>query len=352
MLSHEIQDLLLHAAEDADRDLNWPSDSMEALRKAGCLGWSVPTEYGGTALTTGDLFTGHEQIASACLTTSFILSQREAAIRRLALGPEHLRQRFLPGLATGELFATVGLSQLTTSRQHGAPALQAVPQSDGSYQLNGTIPWVTGADQADVIIVGATLEDKTQILFALPTGKPGVTFDAPVPLAASSGSRTCAVLCEHVMIESELLLAGPVEQVLGPVGGGGLETSNLALGLSEAATDYLEHEAEIRTDMNEVATHFRSCVDEIRSRLHKLAVSPKNSEATMKIRSECTLLAMRSSQMCLLVAKGAGFVVPHPAQRWSRQAMFFLVWSCPRPVAMGVVESLMMDGQNQSECHG
>ena len=33
------------------------------------------------------------------------------------------------------------------------------------------------------------------------------------------------------------------------------------------------------------------------------------------------------------LAKGVGFVHPHPAQRWARQALFFLVWSCPRPAA-------------------
>ena len=39
-----------------------------------------------------------------------------------------------------------------------------------------------------------------------------------------------------------------------------------------------------------------------------------------------------ATQTALLAAKGTGFVAPHPAQRWARQALFFLVWSCPQPV--------------------
>ena len=42
-------------------------------------------------------------------------------------------------------------------------------------------------------------------------------------------------------------------------------------------------------------------------------------------------------------AKGAGFVRPHPAQRWARQALFFLVWSCPRPAAEALLEELAPD---------
>ena len=54
-----------------------------------------------------------------------------------------------------------------------------------------------------------------------------------------------------------------------------------------------------------------------------------------------TRLALQATQVALTVAKGAGFVAPHPAQRWARQALFFLVWSCPRPAAEGIIEHLL-----------
>ena len=59
---------------------------------------------------------------------------------------------------------------------------------------------------------------------------------------------------------------------------------------------------------------------------------------------QCTRLALRATQAALLAAKGTGFVAPHPAQRWARQALFFLVWSCPRPVAEGVLGDLSDGG--------
>jgi hypothetical protein len=51
------------------------------------------------------------------------------------------------------------------------------------------------------------------------------------------------------------------------------------------------------------------------------------------LRQRANSLVLRASQAALAAAKGSGYVVGHPAGRWCREALFFLVWSCPQPVA-------------------
>jgi hypothetical protein len=51
-----------------------------------------------------------------------------------------------------------------------------------------------------------------------------------------------------------------------------------------------------------------------------------------ELRSRANSLVLRSSQAALTAAKGSGYVLGHPAGRWCREALFFLVWSCPQPV--------------------
>ena len=62
---------------------------------------------------------------------------------------------------------------------------------------------------------------------------------------------------------------------------------------------------------------------------------PAASRACTKesIRQRANSLVLRASQAALAAAKGTGYVVGHPAGRWCREAMFFLVWSCPQPVS-------------------
>lgn len=73
-----------------------------------------------------------------------------------------------------------------------------------------------------------------------------------------------------------------------------------------------------------------------------MAADPAPGTAeSLTLRTQATLFALRVTQAALLLAKGAGFVAPHPAQRLACQAHFFLVWSCPRPVADGVRAALL-----------
>ncbi len=331
-------------ADRADRDALWPADSWRALTAAGVPEWSVPREFGGRELGPVDLLRGYEALASACLTTAFILSQREAAVRRIVgLARPEQQQRLLPKLATGEIMMTVGLSQLTTSRQHGAPSLTATPLDGERYQLDGVIPWVTAADQADEIVIGATLPDNQQILALLPGRGAGVVIDPPASLMALAGSRTAQILCADVILEPEQIVTGPAKQVaaVGKGGVGGLETSCLALGLASAAIRYLENEAAARPDLAEGAVRFVAAAQEARQRLHDFAETETPSAEVMALRVDCTLLALHATQTALTAAKGAGFVAPHPVQRWVRQALFFLVWSCPRPAAEGILSRLL-----------
>ncbi len=339
-------------ADRADSQPDWPAASWQLLCDAGVTTWSIPTAYGGLDLSATDLLAGYERLAGACLTTTFILSQREAAVRRLRANanPEQ-RQRYLPALARGDYLMSVGLSQLTTSRQHQAPAFVATPLGSERYRLDGVIPWVTAADRCDTLVVGATLPDRRQLLVLLPVQQAGVTIEPPLPLAALVGSRTALARCEGVEIGADLILAGPAEQVIGGSRGGvgGLETSCLALGLAGAAIDHFAHEAQARPDLADAAAKFEQTRQALRARLRHLAETAAEGAALVEMRVACNRLVLGATQATLLAAKGTGFVVGHPAQRWARQALFFLVWSCPRPAAEGMLAELVPCGEVGSD---
>ncbi len=192
---HEVLTVLETHAGAADGEAVWPTTSWDALRRSGVLGWSVPREYGGEGRDPLELLEGYQHLAGACLTTCFLLSQRDAACRRLRdSGNETLCRQLLPALAAGERFATVGLAQLTTSRQHVRPVLVAQVEDDG-VRLNGVMPWVTGAPHADHFITGVMLEDGQQMLLVVPRDTPGVSVGSPMALMAVQGSLTAEVRC-------------------------------------------------------------------------------------------------------------------------------------------------------------
>lgn len=71
----------------------------------------------------------------------------------------------------------------------------------------------------------------------------------------------------------------------------------------------------------------------LRADLHRLAQEGATPDAAVSLRARANSFALRATQTALTASKGTGFLRQHPAQRWARQALFFLVWSCPRPAA-------------------
>ncbi len=323
---------LVQLGGEMDRNENWPSEQLRLCGQAGVYRWFMPHHWGGLEWNDEQVTRGYLQLSAACLTTTFIITQRTGACQRIAGSDnQSLKSRLLPDLITGDAFATVGISHLTTSRQHlRQPVLQA-KQVAGGFELHGLSPWVTGATQASTIVTGAVLENGQQILVALPTDTPGVSIPCPPKLVGLSASHTGAVHLDHVHLGQEWLLAGPAENVMRSgvgAGTGGLQTSTLAIGLASAAIRYLEDESLQRPELANVATELRSDQFQLETTLLKLSAG-KQICTNEQLRAAANSIALRSSQAALAAAKGTGYVVGHPAGRWCREALFFLVWSCP-----------------------
>lgn len=341
----ELCTQLAALADATDAAASWPAEQLRLCGEAGVYEWFLPAvingeHCGGQDWSDADVVRGYLALSAACLTTTFIITQRTGACRRVASGDnDGLKSRVLPQLTTGDTFATVGISHLTTSHRHlAAPVLQARADGD-DWILSGFSPWVTGGDHAQCILTGAQVMDgdvatSKQILAFVPIDEPGVRADEPAKLVAVSASHTGRVLFENVRVTPDWLVSGPVENVM--MAGrasrpGGHETSTLALGLASAALDYMKGEATRRDDLVEPYEALHTEHQEVVGDL--LAIAAGNAVCTNEsLRQRANSLVLRATQAALAAAKGAGYVAGHSVGRWCREALFFLVWSCPQPV--------------------
>jgi len=327
---------------EVDRAGAWPEPLWRALGDAGVTRWALPPEFGGEPLDRATLLARYARVAEGSLTAAFILSQHDAGVRRLAMGMDRpVAAGWLSKIAEGRAFATVGLSQLTTSKRHGDQAVRAEGLGDSRFAIDGLVPWVTAAHRADVLVLGASTDDGRQVLIAVPSDRAGVSVRPPFALAALQASCTAEIACERVMVNPDEILAGPAPNVMAnpsASGTGGLETSTLALGLALAAIRGLD--AEGRDNLAEPALALRAEWQTLWRDLLATAVEAPGSPTSAAIRGQSNALVLRATQAFLTARKGSGFLLEDPAQRWARQALFFLVWSCPSPVANAALRDL------------
>ncbi len=311
-----------------------PKQQLQKCADADVFRWFLPAQYNGLGFSPQQIADGYLRLASNCLTTTFVVTQWVAAVKRMLIGDnEDLRQRLFPELVTGRSHITVGISHLTTSRQHlGRPALTAKKTEQG-WVLDGYCPWVTAASYADYLLVGADIDDR-QILIVVPTDLPGVTVHPGHQLLALTASQTSRVDFQNVVVDHQFLVAGPVASVLqcaGNQGTASVQTSTLALAVAGAAIDFLGQQAAKRDELTEkhvaLSQSWIDCYQDL------IGVATGTLQCSNEqLRTQANSLVLRATQASLVAAKGAGFVAGHPVGRWCREAMFFLVWSCPQTV--------------------
>lgn len=336
----ELCQMLAVRATELDRTNAWPEEQLRSCGERGIFEWSVDSAWGGQAWDAEKVVRGYLALSAACLTTTFIITQLTGACRCIAGSDNDVaKKRFLPSLARGEQHATMGISQLTTSRQHLTTPVLRAEKTDGGFMFDGYSPWVTGAAHADAVVVGATLMDGDrptglQMLAAIPTDLPGVSMPKSFQMIGITASHTGPVRFDRVFVADEWLLAGPVEDVVhSGIGAetGRYETSTLAIGLADAAIGYLQDEAAKRSNLDIPLDALRAEHTALRDEL--LAIARGQSSVTNDaLRHRANSLVLRATQSALTAAKGAGYVIGHPTGRWCREAIFFLVWSCPKSV--------------------
>src|SRR5690606_30541607 len=89
----------LRARADAtDASGDWPAEQLRLCGEAGVFEWFLEGEWGGQGWSDQDVVRGYLALSAACLTTTFIITQRTGACRRIASGSnDELKRRLLPG---------------------------------------------------------------------------------------------------------------------------------------------------------------------------------------------------------------------------------------------------------------
>ncbi len=198
-----------HAAE-ADELAEFPKASYEALRAADFHAPHVPEEYGGVGADALATVIVIEEIARVCASSSLIPAVNKlASMPWLLAGSEELRQRYLPGLASGEAMASYCLSEPEAGSDAAGMRTRAVRDGD-HWVLDGVKRWITNAGVSDYYTVFAVTDaerrSKGISAFVVEKSDPGVSFGAPEKKLGIKGSPTREVYLDHVRIPDSRLI--------------------------------------------------------------------------------------------------------------------------------------------------
>jgi citronellyl-CoA dehydrogenase len=204
--------------EFVDKEINPHVDAWEAagefpahevFKKAGglgLLGVNKPEAYGGMGLDYSYQMCVTEELGT-CRGGSVPMAlgvQTDMATPALARwGSDELRQEFLAPAISGEVVASIAVSE--TSGGSDVAAIKTTARKDGSdYVINGSKMWITSAAQADWLCLlvntseGAPHRNKTLVI--VPTRLAGVQIGAKIDKLGMRASDTCPIFFEDVRV--------------------------------------------------------------------------------------------------------------------------------------------------------
>jgi alkylation response protein AidB-like acyl-CoA dehydrogenase len=146
-----------------DREMAYPSEFVTALTQSGFLSALIPEEYGGAGLTLSAAAAIMEEIQRQGCNGGACHAQMYVMGTVLRHGNAEQKQRYLPGIASGELrLQAFGVTEPTSGTD--TTALRTTARREGDhYVVNGQKIWTSRAAQSDLMLLLARTTPRDQV---------------------------------------------------------------------------------------------------------------------------------------------------------------------------------------------
>lgn len=166
----------------------WDESFSRRLGERGWLGMTIPTEYGGHGRTALERYVVTEELlAAGAPVAAHWIADRQIGPSLLRHGTEEQRRAFLPGIARGEVYFGIGMSEPDSGSDLASVRTRAT-RVDGGWRLSGTKVWTSGAHHAHAFFALVRTEPRDDAhrhaglsQFLVELDSPGVEI-RPIPL--------------------------------------------------------------------------------------------------------------------------------------------------------------------------
>jgi glutaryl-CoA dehydrogenase len=199
---------------------NFDREILREMGNLGLLGATIPPQYGGAGLgyvSYGLIAREVERVDSGYRSAMSV--QSSLVMHPIhAYGSEEQRNKYLPGLAKGELVGCFGLTEPDAGSDPGGMRTRAVKTANG-YKLSGSKMWITNSPIADVFVVWAKSEEHGGAIrgFLLEKGMKGLSAPKIKEKLSLRASITGEIVMDEVEVGEDALLPN-VQGLKGPFG--------------------------------------------------------------------------------------------------------------------------------------
>ncbi|MDF2901078.1 MAG: acyl-CoA dehydrogenase [Phenylobacterium sp.] len=359
------------------RDELIPLPLIEELAALGVFGLTAPEAYGGSGLGKVAMCVVSEALSRGWIGTGSLGTRSEIAAELiLAHGTEEQKQRFLPGIASGEIIPTAVFTEPEAGSDLGSLRTRAVREGD-EWKVSGAKTWITHAARADLMTLLVRTDPGSgdhrglsMFLAQKPRGAPEAPFPAPgmdggeIGVIGYRGMKEYEIAFDGFSIPHANLLGGQegqgFSQLMATFESARIQTAARAIGVAQSALDLgLDYALARRqfgqpiSDFPRVANKLAFMAAEILGarRLAWFAAGAKDEGRRCDLEAGMAkLVAARVAWACadnaVQIHGGTGFAVEQPVSRVLADARILNIFEGAGEIQAQVIARRLLEGAN------
>jgi (2S)-methylsuccinyl-CoA dehydrogenase len=354
-----------------------PLEVVGQMSELGVFGLTIPEEYGGLGLGKESMCVVSEELSRGYIGVGSLGTRSEIAAELiLGGGTGEQKQKWLPGLASGETLPTAVFTEPNTGSDLASLKTRAVRHGD-VYKVYGNKTWITHPVRADVMTLLVRTNPKEpghRGLSMLLAEKPRGTDENPFPAPGMSGGEI-GVLGYRGMKEYEIGFDGfevKAENLLGGVEGLGfkqlmatfesarIQTAARAIGVAQAAMELALEYAQQRQQFGRPIIEFPRVADKIAMMAVEIMIARQLTYYAARQKDSGRRCDLEAGMAKLLAARvawaaadngvqihgGNGFAVEFPISRVLCDARILNIFEGAAEIQAQVIARRLLDGSN------
>jgi butyryl-CoA dehydrogenase len=226
---------------------SYPEAWIEQMKRIGIYGLAISEQYGGSPVSMPCYVEVTQELARGWMTLAGAMGGHTVVAKLLEIfGTEEQKQTYLPKMATGEIRATMALTE-----PGGGSDLQnmiTVARRDGDdLVINGAKTWITNARRSGLIALlcktdpQATPRHKGISVVLVEAETPGMAVSRDLPKLGYKGVESCEIAFDNCRLPAAAILGGEpgrgFSQMMKGLETGRIQVASRALGVATAALE-------------------------------------------------------------------------------------------------------------------
>ena len=344
----------------------YPEKWIEQMKELGIYGLAIPEPWGEApvsmpcyALVTAELARGWMSLAGAMGGHTVV------AKLLVEFGTQEQRDRYLPRMATGELRATMALTEPGGGSDLQNLTTHATRTDDGGFLVNGSKTWISNARRSGLIALLCKTDPAAEpkhkgISVLLVEHGPGLTVSHDLPKLGYKGVESCELSFDDMAVPADALLGGTpgkgFSQMMKGLETGRIQVASRALGVADAAlADALRYAQERESfgkpiwQHQSIGNYLADMATKVTAARQLILYAADKYDAGERCDMEAGMAKLFTSEIAMDVALNAvrihggyGYSTEFDVERYFRDAPLMIVGEGTNEIQQGVIAAQLV----------